>query len=94
MNGSDSLLTGQGTTADFKLEGDVDSTDIYLVMCRRPVITRIDNVALEPDEDFTLSFEVTAQNPDNILTGGGVVVVDELQVFIQDQTGKCVWVLR
>ena len=55
-----------------------------------PVIIQIDNVALEPDEDFTLSFEVANQDPDNLLTGVGMVIVNELQVFIEDQTGECV----
>ena len=92
------MTTAEGTTADFRLESDISS---IIIATSAPVpgmvfggptttvlvIIQTDNVALEMDENFTLSFEVISQIPDGLFTGDSVLIVNELQVVIVDQSG-------
>ena len=55
-----------------------------------PVAVRVDGIALEPAEGFSLSLDPTNPTATAILTGGqpGLFVIPEISVVIQDLEGK------
>ena len=55
-----------------------------------PVTVRLDGIALEPAEGFTLSLDPINPTATNILAGGipGLFVIPEISVVIRDLEGK------
>ena len=85
------FFAAEGVNADFIVPNTTHSLfGVNPSPFNVPVTVRLDGIALEPAEGFTLSLQPTNANAMDILAGRipGLFVSPEIRVVIQDFKGK------